>query len=242
MIDAYTHLDLSVPDPIADFQARMSSTGVKKALAVEMWSGANFPLLETIAHSRLRQFRIVPCFRPEKRLPDPELLSDQCLVGVRVKTADISHLEPVASSLEQSQKWFVAHAEKGIGHLVHELVHLRGRHPGLRLYVPHLGWPCDQQTDDPEWVDAMTALSRFPGTVVGISAIAHFSREPYPHKDVRKFVSRIAELFPAENIVPGSDYPMMEKEQYAKYMELAAEWVPAVSDSCPLFETTAVVG
>jgi len=60
MTGAYTHLDISEPDPIADFQLRMASAGVDRALAVETWSGDNFQCLERIVTSSVPEFRCVP--------------------------------------------------------------------------------------------------------------------------------------------------------------------------------------
>ena len=52
MIDAHTHLDMSAPDPVADFQSRMASAGVDGALLVETWSGINFSSFERIVNSK----------------------------------------------------------------------------------------------------------------------------------------------------------------------------------------------
>jgi hypothetical protein len=43
MMDAFTHLDMSALDPIADFQSRMASAGIERALAVETWRQLHLP-------------------------------------------------------------------------------------------------------------------------------------------------------------------------------------------------------
>jgi predicted TIM-barrel fold metal-dependent hydrolase len=87
-------------------------------------------------------------------------------------------------------------------------------------------------------MDSIVALSRIRGVVVGISAIAHFSREPFPHKDVAIFASHLLKLFPSEVITVGSDYPIFEANRYADYMKLAIEWVHrGVEKWSPKFES-----
>ena len=238
MIDAYTHLDMSSTSPIADFQSRMISAGINRALAVETWSGENFPCLERIVNSSMPQFRVAPCFRPEAGSPSVDFLSKEAVVALRVKTGDLSRLGIIANSLESSKKWLLAHAENGIAGLASELISLRKQNPQLHVYVPHMGWPRRAGLDDKDWEGSITGLSRIGGVVVGISAIAHFSREPFPHHDVKTFVSRLLTLFPSQYLAVGSDYPMFERNRYAEYMRLAIEWACWVTDkSSPILET-----
>ena len=61
--------------------------------------------------------------------------------------------------------------------------------------------------------------------VVGISALDHFSQEPFPHKDVEPFAARLIEIFGPESVVVASDYPLIEKNLYAEYMQLAQAWI-----------------
>lgn len=225
MIDAYTHLDMSVSDPITDFQSKMASAGIDCALAIETWSGLNFPCLERIVKLNIHEFRVAPCFRPEAALPPMDFLRKEAVFGLRVKTADFSRLGNVAGFVESSKKWLVAHAENGIGMLTSELLSLRNQHPQLCVYVPHLGWPRCDGMDDKNWMDSLTTLSRIRGVVVAISAIAHFSREPFPHSDVAPFAFHLLKLFRSESVVVGSDFPMFDTNRYAEYMKLATDWI-----------------
>lgn len=239
MIDAYTHLDISAPDPIAEFLGRMLTAGVGGALAVETWNGENFPCLERIVGSHIPEFRVAPCFRPEAGLPTLDFLSKDAVVALRVKTVDLSRLERIADFLEASRKWLLAHAENGIRELVEQLICIRKKHPRLPVYIPHMAWPRREGLDDKDWGDSIARLRQVGGLTVGISAIAHFSREPFPHHDAEIFASRLLQLFPAERLAVASDYPMFEKTSYAQYMELAIEWVErAVGKWSPAVETT----
>jgi hypothetical protein len=225
MIDAYTHLDLTCADPIADMQARMADAGIHRALAVETWKGDNLAWLQKMLAEASPQFRVVPCFRPEQKQPCPELLQNAMVLGLRVKTADLHQLGSLAPWLAASGKWLVPHAENGIGPLKKELMALARRAPGLKIYLPHMGWPRRDKVDDSGWEAAIAELCQLPEMVVGISAIAHFSHEPFPHSDLEPLAARLIEKYGPASVVAASDYPLFEKTLYTQYMQLAQDWI-----------------
>jgi predicted TIM-barrel fold metal-dependent hydrolase len=225
MMDAYTHLDLTCADPIADMKARMEYAGINRALVVETWKGDNFPWLQKMMAELPTQFRIVPCFRPGQKQPSAAILHNAAVMGLRVKTADLRLLQNLEPSFAASGKWLVPHAENGIGPLKEELLAHAQRAPGLQIYLPHLGWPRQNRIDDGEWEAAVSELHAIPGMVVGISALDHFSREPFPHKDVEPFAACLIEIFGPASVVAASDYPLVEKDRYTECMQLAATWI-----------------
>jgi len=225
MMDAYTHLDITCPDPIADMQARMAHAGIDRALAVETWKGDNLPWLQQMMAEPSPQFRVVLCLRPEQRQPSQGVLQNDAVMGLRVRTADLRQVQDMAARLVNSGKWLVPHAENGIGPLRRELLALAERAPGLQIYLPHLGWPRQEKIDDQEWEAAVSELHEVPGMVVGISAIAHFSREPFPHPDIERFAARLMEIFGPASVIAASDYPLFEKNLYKQYMQLAQSWL-----------------
>jgi hypothetical protein len=225
MIDAYTHLDLTPPDPIVDMKSRMAGAGVDCALAVETWKADNLSSLHRMMEEPSPQFRVALCFRPVLDQCFPGILENHAVIGLRVRTEDMAKLQDVAAWLQASGKWLIPHAENGIGPLKNELVALTQSTPGLQIYLPHLGWPRQDKVEDPEWEAAVSELQQIPGMVVGISAIAHFSREPFPHRDVEPYAARLVEIFGPESMVAASDYPLMEKERYTEYMQLAQSWI-----------------
>jgi predicted TIM-barrel fold metal-dependent hydrolase len=151
------------------------------------------------------------------------------MAGVRVRTGDLLQLGSLAEHLEASGKWLLTYAESGIGPLRDELRKSLIRHPDLRIYVPHLGWPRRDGQDDPEWNTAMRELSSIPACIVGISAIAAFSKEPYPHADVQEFAVRLHEFFGASRVIIGSNYPLFQRHMYSQYMFLASQWRQSAS-------------
>jgi hypothetical protein len=139
MMDAYTHLDLTCANPIADMKARMAQAVINRALAVETWKGDNLPWLQKIMSQLSPQFRIAPCFRPDQQQPSTDILQNDAVMALRVRTADIRQLQGMERLLAASGKWLIPHAEDGIGPLKKELLALARRAAGLQIYVPHLG-------------------------------------------------------------------------------------------------------
>ena len=225
MMDAYTHLDITCADPLADMRARMAQAGIDRALAIETWKGDNLPWLYQMMAEPSPQFRVVLCFRPDQRQPSQDVLHNDAVMGLRVRTADMPRVQDMAKQLENLGKWLVPHAESGIGPLRRELLALAQRTPGLQIYLPHLGWPRKDKIDDKEWDMAVSALHQIQDMVVGISAIAHFSREPFPHPDVQTFAARLIEIFGPASMVAASDYPLFEKNLYTPYLQLAQTWI-----------------
>jgi hypothetical protein len=165
------------------------------------------------------------CFDPNKEQSGGEKLSLDMVQALRVKTADMRRLGSIATKLESMGKWLLPHAGPGIRALTEELLRLAECHPGLLIYLPHMGWPRRDQQDDDYWYESISALSKIPNLIVGISAIAHFSREAFPHNDVAPFAAHLLAVFGAESLVAASDYPLFEIDRYAQYMELANNWI-----------------
>jgi hypothetical protein len=225
MIDAYCHLDMSVAQPITDLERRMDAAGVDCALVVETWSGDNRPALQQLSASPSSRFRVAFCFRPDEAQPGSELLSLEAVGALRVKTSDLNRLGPIAATLESTGQWLLPHAESGIRALAEELLRLADRHPQLPIYLPHMGWPRRDQQDDDDWLESISRLSKLPNLIVGISAIAHFSHDAFPHDDVARFASHLVMIFGQELLVAASDYPLFEKDRYAQYIKLASDWL-----------------
>jgi hypothetical protein len=238
MMDAYTHLDMSVRDPIGDLALRMDAAQVDRALIVETWGKDNRACLERLIASPSQRFRVALCFRPEEGGLSPEVLHLETVRALRIRTADIQALGALAKTLESSGKWLLPHAESGIQALKNELLLLAARHPKLRIYLPHLGWPRRDRQNDEDWWDSLSELSSLRNLVVGISAIAHFSRKAFPHKDIEPFAATLREAFGPEKLAAASDYPLFEKNKYSKYMRLAGDWIHGGSESGSRLESS----
>lgn len=238
MIDAYCHLDMSVALPIADLERRMDTADVDRALIVETWSGDNRICLRQLVTSPSARLRVAPCFRPEEPQSNSEFLSMEMVRGLRVKTQDLNRLGPIAATLESMGKWLVPHAESGIRKLAGELLQLADFYPQLPIYLPHMGWPRCDQKDDGDWLESMSSLRKLPNVIVGISAMAHFSHEAFPHNDVAQFASHLLAIFGRELLVAASDYPLFEKDRYTQYMQLASDWIAGTAQLGHRFESS----
>ena len=238
MIDAYTHLDMSAAQPVADLERRMKAAQIDRALIVETWSGDNRGCLQQLIASPVPAFRVAPCFLPEQAQSTAELLHLEIVGAVRVKTADIHRLGPAAIALNSTKKWLLPHAETGIAALTEELLQVAALYPGLSIYLPHMGWPRGGKQDDDDWHDSILRLSKLPNLIVGISAIAHFSRDAFPHHDMAPFTVRLLAAFGAERLVAASDYPLFQKGRYAQYIQLASDWITGVEQTERRFEAS----
>jgi hypothetical protein len=226
MIDAYVHLDMSCAQPLVDLERRMQSAAVDRALVVETWSGDNHACLRQLMESQSTAFRVALCFRPGEHDCSVDLLASEMVRALRVRTADLQHLGPLAAGLQSSGKWLLPHAESGIGALAEGLLRLAKLYPELPIYLPHMGWPRRDRQDDTDWVESVSRLRSLPRLVVGISAIAHFSAEPFPHNDVGPFATHLVAALGPERLVAASDYPLFDKDRYAQYLRLARDWIP----------------
>ncbi len=145
-----------------------------------------------------------------------------------MSTEDIRHDRAFCEEIFRARKILLPHADAGIGPLWRELRRLLVRLPKLRIYVPHLAWPFSQGKVETDWECAVRELAAVPSVTFGVSAIAHFSREPFPHNDVRDYALRLISQVAEPRIAIGSDYPLFEKGLYADDMSLARDWVTAI--------------
>jgi predicted TIM-barrel fold metal-dependent hydrolase len=225
MMDAYTHLDMTSVDPIEDLRVRMASAGVERALIVETWGKDNLACLERVVAERSREFRVGLCFRPDEERPGMDALKHEMVGALRVKTADIRRLGKMADALQSSGKWLLPHAESGIKALKDELLALAKEQPDLGIYLPHCGWPVPDGKVNADWQESIAALSELDNIIVGVSAVSYFSREAYPHSDIKPIAKGLIDTFGPESMVAGSDYPLFQKDMYGEYMGLAQEWI-----------------
>jgi Predicted metal-dependent hydrolase of the TIM-barrel fold len=229
VIDAYSHLDLEHPNPIADMEERMHAAGVESALLVETWNGANRGVLEKMLNKGpVDLFRIALCYRKENVQSLRRFLDRGVLTGVRMSTADIASADEICGVIGQAGALLIAHAESGIGALCRAMARMRGGFPQVRIYIPHLGWPANKGEADVDWKPAIRELAAIPSLILGVSAVAHFSRLPFPHEDVREWTMEAVSLLPPSRIAVASDYPLFEKGRYAEYLSLARDWVMSI--------------
>lgn len=228
MIDAYFHLDGSAADPLEDLEQRLASAKVRRVLVVETWAGTERTVLDRLvgppgigAEDRSVAF----CFRGQSESELSALLDRPAVRAIRARTEQLEAAPSWLAALEDSGRMLLCHGEAGIGRLARALGLIATRHPRLRIYVPHLGWPRRDKADDPEWAACIGSIAAIPNVMLGISALAHFSRTPYPHEDFRPIAQAAIDSLGPERLVAATDYPHIEKSRYAESYHLARTWI-----------------
>lgn len=227
MMDAYTHLDLAMPDPAADIQNRLREAGATEALAVETWDGSNREELQRILRIREEGVRVALCFRRQTPTYLTQLLHNPRLAALRCRASSLADNSDMLGVLARSGRWLLIQSEDGAATIQSVLERALRVHPSLKVYVPHFGWPRVRGADDEHWTEAMTALSRHPNLIVGLSAVEHFSREAFPHRDIRPFAVQLLGLFGPTRVVVGTDFPNCARDNYGESLRLVRRWIRA---------------
>lgn len=213
MMDAYAHLDMSQPDPVADLYQRMHAGGVDRVLMVETWDGMNRGVLEQV-----RDHAVAFCWRGEDAFPSTAF-------AARVKTSVLNEPGVLLDQLERNHQSLIVHSDAPIASWAGVLSGIAESRPSLRIYVPHLGWPAFDGQPSRDWAACLATLAANRNVLLGVSAIAHFSHQPFPHDDVKALARIAMELFGESRVVAASDYPLFEKSRYGDYMRLVTEWI-----------------
>jgi predicted TIM-barrel fold metal-dependent hydrolase len=87
------------------------------------------------------------------------------------------------------------------------------RHPGLKLHIDHIGRGGGRadKKDDAAYADLpeMLALARLPNLAVKLSGAPSTSTEPYPYRNVHKYLREIVEAFGPDRCFWGTDITRM---------------------------------
>ncbi len=89
-----------------------------------------------------------------------------------------------------------------------DLVPLMDQCPGLDVVIDHMA---ECPIDQPEQLEKLVALARFPRVFVKISHTWSISRQPYPWLDAQEYVKRLYAAFGPERLMWGTDWPVCKK-------------------------------
>lgn len=112
---------------------------------------------------------------------------------------------------------------------------------GVRLVVDHCGRPDPEAGLDQPGFKALLALGATGRTVVKLSGLAKFSRQPHPHRDAWPYVHALRDTFTLDACVWGSDWPFLRAPERIDYGPLLGLWealIPAPADRRKLFWDT----
>jgi predicted TIM-barrel fold metal-dependent hydrolase len=87
------------------------------------------------------------------------------------------------------------------------------KHPGLKMHIDHIGRGGGRadKKDDAAYADLgeMLALAKLPNVAVKLSGAPSTSSEPYPYKNIHKYLQKIIETFGPDRCFWGTDITRM---------------------------------
>jgi L-fuconolactonase len=90
--------------------------------------------------------------------------------------------------------------------------------PDLQVVIDHMA---DSPLDQPEQLDLLLALVRYPEVFVKISHMWSLSAQPFPYPDAAVQVKRLYQVFGAKRLMAGTDWPIsLPRQSYAQTVAL----------------------
>jgi L-fuconolactonase len=86
-----------------------------------------------------------------------------------------------------------------------DMARLIDQYPDLDVVIDHMA---DCPIDQPEELDKLLALARYPRVFVKISHMWSISRQPYPWLDAQEYARRVYDAFGPQRIMWGTDWPV----------------------------------
>ena len=88
-----------------------------------------------------------------------------------------------------------------------DIVPLMDRTPDLTLVIDHMA---DCPIDQPEQLEKLIALKRYPNVFVKISHTWSISKQPYPWLDAQQYVKRLFDAYGPQRLMWATDWPILE--------------------------------
>ena len=88
-----------------------------------------------------------------------------------------------------------------------DVVPLMDRTPDLTLVIDHMA---DCPIDEPEQLEKLIALKRYPNVFVKISHTWSISKQPYPWLDAQQYVKRLYDAYGPQRLMWATDWPILE--------------------------------
>jgi predicted TIM-barrel fold metal-dependent hydrolase len=98
---------------------------------------------------------------------------------------------------------------------------LADRYPNLTIVIDHMA---DSPLDQPQQLEKLIALKRFPKLFVKISHTWSLSKQKYPFLDAQEQVKRLYDVFGPQRLMWGTDWPVCEAHTtYAEALKLVRD-------------------
>lgn len=102
------------------------------------------------------------------------------------------------------------------------------KHPGLTVVIDHMA---DCPVDQPEKLNSLLALARYPKVFVKVSHTWSLSKESYPWLDAQQLVKRLRDRFGAERLMWGTDWPIAkDRATYSQRLTVVRDAMAFLSD------------
>jgi predicted TIM-barrel fold metal-dependent hydrolase len=88
-----------------------------------------------------------------------------------------------------------------------DVIPLMDRTPDLTLVIDHMA---DCPIDQPEQLEKLIALKRYPNVFVKISHTWSISKQPYPWLDAQQYVKRLYDAYGPQRLMWATDWPILE--------------------------------
>ncbi len=104
-----------------------------------------------------------------------------------------------------------------------DVARLAEKFPDLTIVIDHMA---DSPLNQPEQLDKLLALRRFPKLYVKISHSWSLSSQPYPYLDSQRQIKRLYDAFGPRRLMAGTDWPLVEKYcTYAQAVDIARKHI-----------------
>ena len=105
---------------------------------------------------------------------------------------------------------------------------LAERFPDLTIVIDHMA---DCPIDQPQELDRLIALARYPKVFVKISHTWSISKQAYPYLDAQQFVKRLYEKFGPQRLMWATDWPIVEQvASYTKALTVVRDSMAFLND------------
>ncbi len=102
-----------------------------------------------------------------------------------------------------------------------DLIPLIEQHPNLNIVIDHMA---DCPPDEPEKLQLLLDLAKFPHIYVKISHTWSISKESYPWKDTHEQVKKVYHTFGGQRIMWGTDWPVcLSRATYAQTLSVVRD-------------------
>jgi L-fuconolactonase len=102
-----------------------------------------------------------------------------------------------------------------------DVARLLEKMPDLMVVIDHMA---DCPIDQPQEIEKLIALKRYPNVFVKISHTWSISKQPYPWLDAQEYVKRLHQAFGPQRLMWATDWPIIEgHSEYAKALAVVRD-------------------